>query len=262
MGAKLRTLLLPTVLTGLALVVLVSLGNWQVRRLAWKEDLIARVAERPSAAPLDLRGRSPAEAGDPEAFLKRERIPARPALRRICPRRRGARLHFPGAPARALRRAWPLGADALRHRSLGRCRLCQSRLRAPRHGGQLCAAALRRADDQGARPCAGTRQLAHARPRAAEAGFLLARSDPDRRRPWALPTRWETFSSISTARRRRPRGCRRQGRRACHSLITICNMSSPGMGSPPDFWRYLRYIASRRLKEPQDGRLTPQGRGP
>jgi len=44
------------VVTGIVLVVavaiLVSLGNWQVRRLAWKEDLIARVAERPSMPPL------------------------------------------------------------------------------------------------------------------------------------------------------------------------------------------------------------------
>jgi surfeit locus 1 family protein len=70
MGAKLRTLLLPAILTVLALAVLVSLGNWQVRRLAWKEDLIARVADRPSSAPLDFRGRSLAEIGDPDAFLQ------------------------------------------------------------------------------------------------------------------------------------------------------------------------------------------------
>ncbi len=31
-----------------------SLGNWQVRRLAWKEDLIARVTERPSGPVRDL----------------------------------------------------------------------------------------------------------------------------------------------------------------------------------------------------------------
>ncbi|MBZ8133452.1 SURF1 family protein [Afifella sp. IM 167] len=35
-----------------AIAILVSLGNWQVRRLAWKEDLIARVAERPAMPPL------------------------------------------------------------------------------------------------------------------------------------------------------------------------------------------------------------------
>jgi surfeit locus 1 family protein len=33
-----------------ACVSLIALGNWQIRRLAWKEDLIARVSERPSEA--------------------------------------------------------------------------------------------------------------------------------------------------------------------------------------------------------------------
>jgi surfeit locus 1 family protein len=47
MGAPLRQLVLPALLTLIALGVLVSLGNWQVRRLAWKEDLIARATERP-----------------------------------------------------------------------------------------------------------------------------------------------------------------------------------------------------------------------
>jgi surfeit locus 1 family protein len=31
-----------------AFVLLVALGNWQMRRLAWKEELIARVSERPA----------------------------------------------------------------------------------------------------------------------------------------------------------------------------------------------------------------------
>jgi surfeit locus 1 family protein len=34
--------------------VLVSLGNWQVRRLAWKEDLIARASVRPNEPVQDL----------------------------------------------------------------------------------------------------------------------------------------------------------------------------------------------------------------
>jgi surfeit locus 1 family protein len=71
MPARLRILLLPTLLTCLALFVLVSLGNWQVRRLAWKEDLIARVHERPASAPLDFRNGNPAEVGDPSTFLDR-----------------------------------------------------------------------------------------------------------------------------------------------------------------------------------------------
>jgi len=37
-------------------VVLLQLGNWQVRRLAWKEDLIARVDARVHAAPVPAPG--------------------------------------------------------------------------------------------------------------------------------------------------------------------------------------------------------------
>lgn len=54
MRAGLRTLIVPALLTLAALAVLVSLGNWQVRRLAWKEDLIARATERPQGPAEDL----------------------------------------------------------------------------------------------------------------------------------------------------------------------------------------------------------------
>ncbi|WP_421859500.1 SURF1 family protein [Oricola sp.] len=37
-----------------ALVVLISLGNWQVRRLAWKENLLATIETRINAAPVPL----------------------------------------------------------------------------------------------------------------------------------------------------------------------------------------------------------------
>lgn len=47
-GGRLRELILPALLTLCAFAVLISLGTWQVRRLAWKEDLIARAAERPN----------------------------------------------------------------------------------------------------------------------------------------------------------------------------------------------------------------------
>lgn len=50
----LRSLLLPTLLTLVALGVLVSLGSWQVRRLAWKEDLIAEAHSRPLQPVRDL----------------------------------------------------------------------------------------------------------------------------------------------------------------------------------------------------------------
>lgn len=45
---------LPAILTIIMLSVLLMLGFWQVERLAWKEDLLARIAERQKAAPLTL----------------------------------------------------------------------------------------------------------------------------------------------------------------------------------------------------------------
>lgn len=54
MPAAARSLLVPALATLAALALLVSLGAWQVRRLAEKEALIARVAERPRLPVLDL----------------------------------------------------------------------------------------------------------------------------------------------------------------------------------------------------------------
>lgn len=65
-----RGLILPGLLALCGIVVLVSLGNWQLRRLAWKEDLIARVNGRPHAAPLDLRQTGLAGIGDVATFLR------------------------------------------------------------------------------------------------------------------------------------------------------------------------------------------------
>jgi surfeit locus 1 family protein len=54
-GAERRLgLLLPGLLTLVGLAVLISLGNWQLRRLAWKDDLIARATERPRGEVLAL----------------------------------------------------------------------------------------------------------------------------------------------------------------------------------------------------------------
>ncbi|MBL8566432.1 MAG: SURF1 family protein [Hyphomicrobiaceae bacterium] len=48
------SLLWPTVLTLIGLAILLSLGTWQMRRLAWKEALIARVEAGAKAAPKPL----------------------------------------------------------------------------------------------------------------------------------------------------------------------------------------------------------------
>ena len=45
---------LPAILTIIMLAALLSLGFWQVERLAWKQDLLARIAERQTAPPLVL----------------------------------------------------------------------------------------------------------------------------------------------------------------------------------------------------------------
>jgi len=55
---SIRPLIAPAIATVAAFAVLVSLGDWQLRRLAWKEGLIAAVESRVGAAPVDL----PAEA--------------------------------------------------------------------------------------------------------------------------------------------------------------------------------------------------------
>ena len=54
MPSRLRRLILPGCLTLAALIVLVSLGNWQLRRLAWKEQLIESATARPQMPVKDL----------------------------------------------------------------------------------------------------------------------------------------------------------------------------------------------------------------
>lgn len=49
-----RSYVLAAVLTALALAVLIGLGTWQLQRLHWKEDLVARVGARVSEPPSKL----------------------------------------------------------------------------------------------------------------------------------------------------------------------------------------------------------------
>lgn len=53
-----RSLLVPAVAALVALAILVSLGTWQLARLAWKNELVAQVAARIHAAPVPLPPRS------------------------------------------------------------------------------------------------------------------------------------------------------------------------------------------------------------
>lgn len=51
---KARGLLWPAVMTIAGAAILIALGDWQIRRLAWKEGLIAAIAERTHAEPAPL----------------------------------------------------------------------------------------------------------------------------------------------------------------------------------------------------------------
>ena len=45
-------LLVPTLFAGFGLMVLCALGSWQLQRMAWKQGLIATIAQRVAASPL------------------------------------------------------------------------------------------------------------------------------------------------------------------------------------------------------------------
>jgi cytochrome oxidase assembly protein ShyY1 len=49
-----RGLLVPGVVTFIALAILMSLGTWQLQRKAWKDELITTLNQRLTAAPVDL----------------------------------------------------------------------------------------------------------------------------------------------------------------------------------------------------------------
>lgn len=59
-----RPALVPTLFTIPALILLLSLGTWQVQRLFWKTSLISAVEAGVKAPPVDL----PAQIGNPQAW--------------------------------------------------------------------------------------------------------------------------------------------------------------------------------------------------
>ena len=49
-----RRLLFPAIMSAVMIAILLSLGFWQVRRLAWKERILARIAAAEAAPPIPL----------------------------------------------------------------------------------------------------------------------------------------------------------------------------------------------------------------
>lgn len=49
-----KSLILPGICTLIALAVLISLGNWQMRRLAWKEAILTKIDSRIGAEPVSI----------------------------------------------------------------------------------------------------------------------------------------------------------------------------------------------------------------
>lgn len=68
MNPAARGLVGPAVATVIVTAILASLGTWQVRRLAWKTDLIATMTERTKAAPVAAPSLTEARGAAPEAI--------------------------------------------------------------------------------------------------------------------------------------------------------------------------------------------------
>lgn len=64
----LRQLLWPTLFTIVSATILISLGVWQLHRLAWKEGLIAAITARADAPPTDLPAQSEWASLKPEDY--------------------------------------------------------------------------------------------------------------------------------------------------------------------------------------------------
>jgi len=56
MTAAVRRLLWPSLMTAGMLIILLGLGTWQVKRLLWKEALLAEIAHAEAANPIPLAG--------------------------------------------------------------------------------------------------------------------------------------------------------------------------------------------------------------
>jgi surfeit locus 1 family protein len=79
MLARLREtkLLVPTIMLALALPVLIALGFWQLDRLAWKEGLLAAIAARATAEPIEATAFYDGLAGKPVQAGEYTRVTAR-----------------------------------------------------------------------------------------------------------------------------------------------------------------------------------------
>jgi len=67
--SALRSLVWPTLATLVALAILVTLGNWQMRRLDWKEGLIAAAESRSVADPVAAPGPGRWPDVDPDRWI-------------------------------------------------------------------------------------------------------------------------------------------------------------------------------------------------
>ena len=76
---RVRRLVVPTLMTVVMLVVLLGLGTWQVRRLAWKEVILAQIARAEAAPPVPLPATPDAAAPAPSTPASSDPAPLSPA---------------------------------------------------------------------------------------------------------------------------------------------------------------------------------------
>ena len=69
--SAIRRLAIPALLAGVVIAILISLGNWQMRRLDWKLGLIESVERRPHLPVADLPSRHYWQSMGPGAFQSR-----------------------------------------------------------------------------------------------------------------------------------------------------------------------------------------------